>query len=106
MYIFRSDNRLEILVSLSLFKGMAEEIMLIDSGATENFINQETIKKLKLSTKKIETPVGLQNIDGTFNKSGKIMHYLNLLISHRNKKCTERFYVTNLGTDQLILGYP
>ena len=27
---------------------MAEEIALVDSGATENFINQETIKKQKL----------------------------------------------------------
>ena len=43
----------------SLFKGMVEEIVLVDSGATENFINQETVKKLKLRTKKLETPVGL-----------------------------------------------
>jgi len=49
---------------------MAEEIPLVDSGITENFIDQETIKKLKLGTKKLETPVGLRNIDGTFNKSG------------------------------------
>jgi len=39
MYIFRSDNQLEIPISLSSFKGMAEEIMLVDSGATENFID-------------------------------------------------------------------
>jgi len=59
MYIFRSDNWLEIPISLSLFKGMVEEIVLIDSGTTENFIDQETIRKLKLSTKKLETPVSL-----------------------------------------------
>jgi len=39
MYIFRSDNRLEIPITLSLLKGMAEEIALVDSGATENFID-------------------------------------------------------------------
>jgi hypothetical protein len=38
---------------------MADEIMLIDTGATENFINQETSQKLKLRTKKLETLVGL-----------------------------------------------
>ena len=38
---------------------MVEEIVLIDSGTTENFIDQETIRKLKLSTKKLETPVSL-----------------------------------------------
>jgi hypothetical protein len=106
MYIFRSDNQLEIPISLSLFKGMAEEIVLVDSGTTENFINQEIIKKLKLSTKKLETPVGLRNIDRTFNKSGQITHYLDLLVSRGTKKNTKRFYVTDLGTDQLILSYP
>ncbi len=106
MYIFRSDNWLEIPITLSSFKGTAEEIVLVDSGATENFINWETIKKLKLGTKKLETPVGLQNIDRTFNKSGQIMHYLNLLVSCRTKKNSKHFYVTNLGSDQMILGYP
>ncbi len=99
MYIFRSDNQLEIPITLSLFKGMADEIALVDSGTTENFIDQETIKKLKLGTKKLETPVGLQNIDGTFNKSGQIMHYLDLLVSHRAKKSTKHFYITDLGSD-------
>jgi hypothetical protein len=57
MYIFRSDNRLEVPIKLHLFKGMAEELALIDSGATENFIDQETIKKLKLGTRKLKEPV-------------------------------------------------
>jgi len=76
---------------------MAEEIALVDSSTTENFIDQETIKKLKLSTKKLET--GLQNIDGTFNKARQITHYLNLLVSHRTKKNSEHFYLTDLGSD-------
>jgi len=36
---------------------MVEEVTLIDSGATENFIDQETIKKLKLGSKKLSEPV-------------------------------------------------
>jgi hypothetical protein len=57
MYIFRSDNRLEVPITLHSFKGMAEEVTLIDSGATENFIDQETVKKLKLGSKKLSEPV-------------------------------------------------
>ena len=106
MYIFRTDNRLEIPVSLYSFKGTAEEIALVDSGATENFIDQETIKRLKLGTKKLSESVKLRNIDGSFNKAGSITHYIDLLVSRGNKKVTERFYVTNLGSDRLILGYP
>ena len=78
---------------------MADEIALIDSSAMENFIDQETIKKLKLGTKKLKTLVGLQIIDGTFNKLGKIMHYLNLLVSYGSKKSSKCFYVTDLRSN-------
>jgi hypothetical protein len=54
MYIFRNDNRLEVPIKLHSFKGMAEKVTLIDSGMTENFIDQETIKKLKLEKRKLE----------------------------------------------------
>jgi hypothetical protein len=54
MYIFRNDNRLEVPIKLHSFKGIAEEVTLIDSGMMENFIDQETIKKLKLGTRKLE----------------------------------------------------
>ena len=57
MYIFRSDHRLKVPITLHSFKGMAEEVTLINSGATENFIDQETVKKLKLGSKKLSEPV-------------------------------------------------
>jgi len=106
MYIFRSDNRLEVPIKLHSFKGMAEEVALIDSGATENFIDQETIKKLKLGTRKLEEPVQLRNINGTYNQSKSVKSFIDLLISHKGRKVMQRFYVTNLGLDKMILGYP
>jgi len=36
---------------------MAEEVALIDSGTTENFIDQETVRKLKLGSKKLSEPI-------------------------------------------------
>jgi hypothetical protein len=81
MYIFRSDNRLEVPITLHSFKGMAKEVTLVDSGATENFIDQETMKKLKLGSKKLSEPVRLRNIDGTYNQSGSVTHFINLLVS-------------------------
>jgi hypothetical protein len=105
MYIFRSDNRLEVPITLHSFKGMAEEVALVDSGATENFIDQETVRKLKLGSKKLSEPVRLRNIDRTYNQSGSVTHYIDLLISRKSRKITQRFYVTNLRTDRIILGY-
>ena len=65
---------------------MAEEVALIDSGATENFIDQETIKKLKLGTRKLEELVQLRNINGTYNQSGSVKSFIDLLISHGERK--------------------
>jgi hypothetical protein len=84
---------------------MAEEVTLIDSGATENFINQETIKKLKLGTRKLKEPVRLRNINGMYNQSGSVRYFIDLLISCEGRKVMQRFYVTNLGSDKIILGY-
>jgi hypothetical protein len=105
MYIFRGDNRLEVSITLHLFKGMAEEVALIDSGATETFINQETVKKLKLGSKKLSECVRLRNIDGTYNQSGSVTHFIDLLVNRGGRK-TQQFYIMNLGSDRIILGYP
>jgi len=106
MYIFKSDNRLEVPITLHLFKGMAEEVALIDSGTTENFIDQETVRKLKLGSKKLSEPVQLRNIDGTYNQSGSVTHFIDLLVNRGGRKITQWFYIMNLGSDRIILGYP
>jgi hypothetical protein len=68
---------------------MAEEVALIDSGAIENFIDQETVKKLKLGSKKLSEPVRLRNIDGTYNQSGSVTHFIDLLVSRGGRKITQ-----------------
>ena len=46
---------------------MAEETALLDSGATENFIDHATVVRLCLGTKKLEKPQQVFNVDGTYN---------------------------------------
>ena len=65
---------------------MAEEVALIDSGTTENFIDQETVKKLKLGSKKLSEPVQLRNIDRTYNQSESVMHFIDLLVNKGGRK--------------------
>jgi hypothetical protein len=55
---------------------------------------------------KLEEPVQLRNIDGTYNQSGSIKSFIDLLISCRGRKVMQRFYITNLGSDKMILEYP
>jgi len=65
---------------------MAEEQILLDTGATENFIDQTTVDKLRLGTKRIPYPQPVYNVDGTMNRAGTITWACDLLITQGNKK--------------------
>jgi len=56
--------------------------------------------------KKLPFKRTVYNVDGTLNRHGTIDRACNLLISRGNKKARQWFYVTNLGQDRFILGYP
>ena len=56
----------------------AEAIALVDSGATENFMNLTYTKWLCLPIKKMSMPRKLFNVDETENKSGELQHYVDL----------------------------
>jgi hypothetical protein len=45
-------------------------------------------------------------VDGTNNKGGTITHVCHLLVTRGNIKERVPFYVTNLGKDRFIFGYP
>ena len=53
----------------------AESIALLDSGATENFMNLSYAKWLRLPIKQLPQARALLNVDGTENKSGKLQFY-------------------------------
>jgi len=46
------------------------------------------------------------NVDGTENKHRTITHACDLLVKQGNKKERLRFYISNLGKDRFIFGYP
>src|SRR5258708_17769473 len=53
----------------------AKVVALLDSGATENFMNLSYAKWLKLPIKQLPNPHKLFNIDGTENQSGDLRYY-------------------------------
>jgi hypothetical protein len=55
MYV-RKTNALEIPFDFQTYMVKAEEITLVDSGAMENFIDKETVKRLQLGTKELKPP--------------------------------------------------
>jgi len=84
----------------------AEAVTLIDSGATENFMNLEYAKYLQLPIKRLEEPQNLFNVDGTTNKSSALQYYTDLQVQTRTQRTNLRFFLTDLGENKAILGYP
>jgi len=99
-------NHIQINFVLSHYQGQAEEIALLDTGATENFINYKTVARLRLGTQKLTIPRPVFNVDGTNNRHGTITHACDLMVKKGNRKERQHFYVSNLGRDRFILGYP
>jgi len=105
VYISRLNN-IQINFVLSHYRGQAEETALLDTGATENFIDYKTVARLRLGTQKLTIPRPVFNVDGTNNRHRTITHACNLMVKQGNRKERQRFYVSNLGRDRFILGYP
>jgi hypothetical protein len=84
----------------------ADTITLLDTGATENFINPNYARWLRLPVQKLEEPQQVFNVNGTQNKQGQITHFIDLDVQTGSSHWTMRFFLTNLGEQKVILGYP
>jgi len=98
LFIFQG-SRLEIPVLFHSFKGTKEQLALVDSRAMENFMDQATVRRLRLGIKKLTHAIPVRNIDGTNNRAGNITDFLKLIITRGSKKIPGRFYIMNLGGD-------
>jgi hypothetical protein len=54
----------------------------------------------------LDEPVKAYNVDGTENKGGTINAYVNLEFKLGDRKFNKCFYVTGLGKQKIILGFP
>ena len=89
------------------FKGAKKvEMALLDSGATENFLDYQMVQKLKIKMTKLPQPRRVFNIDGTENKAGNISTICTMPVTYAGKQMKQVFYVSDLGEDRAILGYP
>ena len=84
----------------------ADLLAFIDCRATENFISKKFVEQNQLGTRRLLIPKMLHNADGGENKGGKVMHYTDLKVATGKKIATLRFYLADMGEDQVILGYP
>ena len=84
----------------------ADEKALLDSGATHNFLDKRMVDRLKIGTRTLKTPRTVRNVDGTDNKEGTLTRYTNLKVTFEGQTHIQQFYITNLGEDRAIFGFP
>ena len=61
---------------------------------------------LKYTVHELVEPRMLYNVDGTVNKAGKIRWYMDIKVQTRTQHTWMRFFLSDLGTNRIILGYP
>jgi hypothetical protein len=93
-------------VSFRTLHAMADKRILVDSGATDNFIHPKLIKRLGLGTQILDRPRKIWNIDGTNNRGGELTHFVDLDVRTGKREEQMRFLITDLGGEDLVLGYP
>ena len=88
------DMLREVTVKIGLERiDMQERVMvkaLLDSGATDLVMSSEFTRKQEFKLKKIENPIYVRNVDGTFNKEELIEHTVEINIYYQeHRKRTE-----------------
>ena len=97
---------MKVPVSFRTLHATADKTILVDSGATDNFIHPKLLRRLGLGSQPLERPRKIWNIDGTTNKAGALTHCVDLEVRTGNRQEVMKFLVTDLGGEDLILGYP
>ncbi len=96
---------MEICVTLVLSGQKVEVLVLIDSGVGGVFINLGFVKEFGIKVDNLLTKIDIYNVDGTLNQEGLIMQEVEASLEIQGQKTRERFLVTALGTQWIILGY-
>jgi hypothetical protein len=97
---------LEVSCESTCGKKTAELTALLDTGAGGKFIDQNYVQKMKMKAMDLEHPLKVYNVDGTPNKRGTIRKYVTVDLTINGRRKKHHLFVTGLGRQRIILGYP
>ena len=97
---------MRIPVSVRASYNMADVRALVDSGATDNFMNPAFAKRMGIGLRPLDKPKNIFNIDNTTNRAGQITHYTTLSVTTGGTTQEMRFLITDIGREDVLLGYP
>ena len=85
--VYNSRYRsMQIPVLFESAHAMAEREVLVDLGATNNFISKNLLHRLKIGYLPVETPIKIWNVDGTHNQDGAISHFTDLKYARERRQ--------------------
>uniref|UniRef100_A0A0W0GD21 Uncharacterized protein n=1 Tax=Moniliophthora roreri TaxID=221103 RepID=A0A0W0GD21_MONRR len=79
---------------------------LLDSGAGGLFMSPEKASELGLEQTKLPHRIKVFNVDGTANKTAWITRSVTATYTVGTKRLTDTFFISGLGSEEVILGLP
>jgi len=79
--------------------------VLLDSGATGNFIDKDFVHTKGISTWSISHPILVFNMDGSPNEAGQISKVADVVLRYKTHSERTLLAISNLGKQSMILGY-
>jgi len=79
---------------------------LLDSSATEMFMNRQIAARHGFKLQKLERLIAIRNVNGTNNSKGAITHQVEYNIFYKGYVERMRMDVCNLGKTEVILRMP
>src|SRR6266542_1037265 len=78
---------------------------IVDTGAIDDFIDQDIVQNAKLPTHNLSQPIPVYNIDGTLNEAGSIHKVVDMIMTYGGHSEQILLAVTQLGKQSMILWF-
>jgi hypothetical protein len=106
VYRRKKYGLMKIPVQVQCTHSRAKKQVIVDSGATSNFISSKLLRKMKIGKRNLPKPRTIWLMHGKRNEERHITEYVDLLVRCGDKSKELRFLVTDLGEEEIVLGYP
>jgi len=79
--------------------------VLLDSGATGNFIDRDFVRTKGINTRSISRPIPVYNVDGSPNEAGQISKVVDVVLRYKTHSERTLLVVSSLRKQNMILSY-
>ncbi|GLB40640.1 putative zinc ion binding [Lyophyllum shimeji] len=104
-----TPSRNSVILGVEVVTTDTQEILglkaLLDSGASGLFLHIRFVHEHGITTRTLSWPIPVKNVDGTANAAGAITEVVDLVLRYNGHSERVVFAVTDLGEQDMILGY-